>query len=357
MENKMLLDATTFGLVLTPEAALGVVQRVVTSKGWKKYDVSDIKLVYVPFYVFSFDISAGEQSPSGKAALNAFSGDLSEFVPMLLDRPLKKTRSTAENLEAEVEASAVSMQEAKPTAQAKVASQVGAQKDAVTISAVNKFYVPFFRVWVNVANDTFRLDVDASLGFPLGAEAIPGRPKGWNEATSETLEKMKSPAGWLELGGKTVGEVGSSIAGAGKGGKDGALSNRGVQVIVLLAVIGVLAYFVLLGGSGGKTSCSADAAYLKKPNLFEAAGIAPREVNGVFEIRGKCNFTNPGKEDEFGCTSITLIADGVPTKYFKTVCTSKPIAAGINEPRSVPFILNWTDDLSAKNYDLQVVKQ
>ncbi|MEW5955984.1 MAG: hypothetical protein AB1626_05630 [Candidatus Micrarchaeota archaeon] len=347
----MLLDAPTFELTLTPEMALGIVQKSVNSKGWKKYDVSDIKLVYTPFYVFSFDISAGEQNPSGKAALNAYSGELSDFVPVLMERPLKKSRNTAEKFEAEVEATAVSQQEAKTVAQAKVATQVGVQKDAVTISAVNKVYIPFFRVWVDVAEDTYKIDVDASLGAPLGAEAIPGRQKGWSEATSETLEKMKTPGGWVELGGKTVGEAGKAVS--GKGEKGGPLANKGVQTIVLLAIIGGLAYFVLLGGPAGKTSCAASPMYSKKPGLLEAGGVVPQSIGGgYYEVRGTCSFTNPSNEEEFKCARVTLLADGRPTSKYVIVQTQRPIPAQTTTAVTKEFVLNWTD-VDATNFDLK----
>ncbi|NYZ74850.1 hypothetical protein H0O03_01130 [Candidatus Micrarchaeota archaeon] len=347
----MLLDAPTFELTLTPEVALGIVQKSVNSKGWKKYDVSDIKLVYTPFYVFTFDISAGEQNPSGKAALNAYSGELSDFVPVLMDRPLKKTRNTAEKFEAEVEASAISSQEAKASAQAKVAAQVGAQKDQVTISAVNKIYIPFFRVWVDVADDTYKIDVDASLGAPLGAEAVPARQKGWNEATTETLDKMKTPGGWMELGGKTIGEAGKAVS--SKGDKGNPLANKGVQTIILIAIIAGLAYFAILGGPAGKTTCSPDALYAKKPGFFEAGGILPNSIgNDYYEIRGTCSFTNPSNEEEVKCARITLLADGQPTRAYAVVYTQNPIPANTNTPVVKNFVLNWTN-VEGTNFDLK----
>ncbi|MBI5061550.1 MAG: hypothetical protein HZB67_04525 [Candidatus Aenigmarchaeota archaeon] len=52
----MLLDAPALSPVLTPEQALGIIQKSVSGKGWKKYDVAEIKLVYSPYWLFSFDI-------------------------------------------------------------------------------------------------------------------------------------------------------------------------------------------------------------------------------------------------------------------------------------------------------------
>ncbi|KKW37671.1 MAG: hypothetical protein UY87_C0087G0010, partial [Candidatus Peribacteria bacterium GW2011_GWC2_54_8] len=88
--------------VLSPEAALGIVQKTVLSKGWKQFDVSDVKLVYTPYWVFSFDVLAGESNPTGKTALNAYTGELNDYVPYLIERPLKKVKETEEGAEAEV---------------------------------------------------------------------------------------------------------------------------------------------------------------------------------------------------------------------------------------------------------------
>jgi len=59
----MMLDAQAFQTVLTPEAALGIIQKTIAQKGWKKSEVTDIKLVYTPYWLFSFDVIA-VQRPS-----------------------------------------------------------------------------------------------------------------------------------------------------------------------------------------------------------------------------------------------------------------------------------------------------
>src|SRR3989338_3721390 len=125
----MLLDAPTFKTVLTPEAALGIIQKTLAARGFKEYDVTDFKLVYTPYYFFSFDVIAESgQSPSGKTALNAYNGDLNDFVPYLMDRPLKKLKESEDK--AEVEPTAISEKEAKDAASAKLASHVGLKKDS-----------------------------------------------------------------------------------------------------------------------------------------------------------------------------------------------------------------------------------
>ena len=107
----MILDATTFELVLTPEVAIGIVQKELGRSGYKAIDISQIRLFYEPYWVFTFDVEGAQQPISGKTALNASSGDVNEFVPILLDRPLNKTKRTADNVESEVEPTSVDRKE------------------------------------------------------------------------------------------------------------------------------------------------------------------------------------------------------------------------------------------------------
>ncbi len=194
----MLLDAPAFKPVLTPESALGIVAKALQEAGFAKFDVTDIKLVYTPYYMFSFDVIAQEgQSPSGKTAMNAYSGDLNDFVPILFERPLKTLKQTEEN--AVVEETAISTTEAKDAAASKLAAQVGLKKDTIAVSAVKKIYVPAFRIWIDVAGDTHKFEIDALLGAPSGLEILPPKPHHPTDDVKSVLNKMKSPQGWIDL--------------------------------------------------------------------------------------------------------------------------------------------------------------
>lgn len=292
----MILDAQSFKTVLTPEAAMGIVQKALAQKGWKKFEIEDVKLVYVPYWLFSFDVIAqGGASPTGKTALNAFTGELNDFIPVLFDRPLKKTRETAEGVEAEIEPTSITAGEVKEAAAVKVAAHVGLGKDSVSISGATKFYVPFYRIWVDVANDTFKIDVDAMLGYPSGLEALPERTKSWDEATKETVEKLKTPSGWAELGSKTVSEVGKAASGAPISG--GGLSKQWLQIGLVLAIL-VLAYFTIVAPqTSGSVDCKLAETYLGKAAWFGLGSrpiIPSYDANGSMFVQGACFFTNTG---------------------------------------------------------------
>ncbi len=333
----MILDANTFKLELTPEAALGILQKEVQRRGWRKLEVTEIRLVYTPYWVFSFDVLADSSVPTGRAALNAATGELDEFVPVLLDRPLKKTKE-AEG-QAEVETTAISKSEAEKVAPVKVAAGAGIKKDNVTVSALTKIYVPAFRIWVTVegAGD-FKVNVDAMLGMPSGAEQIPSREKTWDEATGETLDRMKTPSGIASLAGEAAG----GVAGGGL------LKNKPIVWVVMLIAIVALLYFAAGGQKGAETACTVEERYLGAKQYLNLLGeqyLKPSKTHsGELFVKGTCTFKARGGEDAFAMAKITLVQDGVKTGV--TNSTSAMAKGGSQLPVEKEFSLYWNGTLT-----------
>ncbi len=347
----MILDSPTFELVLTPEAALSIVQKEIQRRHWQKFEVEDIRLVYTPFYVFSFDVAAEGQAPSGKAAVNANTGEVDEFVPTLLERPLKKMRETdAKSPKAEVEATNVSRKEIESVAPAKVASAIGVKKDAVSVSAIAKYYLPFFRVWVTVPPETgesYKINVDALLGAPLGIDAIAGKQPGWEEEGEQTLDRLKTPKGWIELANETVSTL-------SHGGPGGFLSTPTGRWAALLVLIVILAFFVFRQGGVG-IQCAAAQEFLdgKQYYVFGEQYLKPsRTLNGGFFVSGTCSFANNGKEDATSCARVSLKENGVPVAPINTSCAVNVPPGGISEK---VFQLEWSGSSQAK-YSLDFEK-
>ncbi|MFH1106654.1 MAG: hypothetical protein V1787_02050 [Candidatus Micrarchaeota archaeon] len=304
----MMLDATTYKTVLTPEAALGIIQKELAKKGWKKPEVEDVRLVYTPFYLFSFDVAAEGAPPiTGKAALNAFSGEINEIVPMILERPLTRMKEIREG---EVEETAITPTEARDAALAKLAVQTGVKKEMIAVSAFSKSYVPFYRVWVNVHREPYKAEVDALMGSMVGLEGVHEKPKSWGEAANDTINKMKTPSGWAELGGKTIktitggggrggsrderagGHTGSEFALGGSPFTKITGTREGRWLILLVAII-VLAWLFLYQQQGS-AQCKGD--------IFQTGGQCVLE--------GDCGFNNGAKQAEYVTTRIMIYQDG-----------------------------------------------
>ena len=305
----MMLDANTFKTQLTPEVAIGIIQKSLASRGWGKMEIQQIRLVYTPFYLFSFDVSPeGGQPVSGKTALNAYTGELSDFAPVLMERPLSKQKNTEEQQQSEVEPSSISQGEAKEAAQAKVAAQLGVRRDGVAISAITKFYAPSYRVWVNVAGDQFKIDVDACLGAASGMEAVPARQKTWSEDAAETVEKMKSPAGWADLMGRAASGAGKASSGAkGPGAKPGLW-------MILIVVILALVLFSFFGAKGGaENKCSLDKQFVEQKTVWlvsKETVVKPayNAANKTYYVEGQCLMLNREKAEKRLCMRVQVIA-------------------------------------------------
>jgi len=356
----MMLDAQAFQTVLTPEAALGIVQKTIMQKGWKKPEVTDIKLVYTPYWLFSFDVIAVQgPSPSGKTALNAYTGELNDFIPILFERPLKKTRITPEGVEVEVEPTSIDAREAKSVAQSKVAAHVGLKPENISVSAFTKYYVPFYRIWVDVANDSYKIDVDACLGAPLGVEQIPERPKTWEEATGETLQKLKTPKGWIELGGKVFSRGESTAASAAETAGGG--RKLSFKYLALGAIIVILLFFLLsrqLGG-GVTVSCKVYQDFLGEPP-FLGFGEQPLEPkigrDGKLFIKGECELNNQGSQTTSVVVQTRVKKKSNPNEILGLNLTMAPqLPPSSGRPSVKEFMISW-DGVRDDDYKFEYEK-
>jgi hypothetical protein len=282
-----------------------------------------------------------------------YTGDLNDFIPILFERPLKKTRTTAEGVEAEVEPTSIDPREAKSVAQAKVAAHVGLKPENISASAFTKYYVPFYRIWVDVAGDSYKIDVDACLGAPLGLEQVPERPKTWEEATGETLQKLKTPKGWVELGGKALGAGGAAAEGAaGAAGITGEGGGRKLPVKYLAfgAIIIILLIFLLsrqVGGGVG-VSCTVNGDFLGEPPFlgFGEQQLEPRVGrDGKLFIEGECSLNNQGGQSASVVVQTRVKRKSNPNEILGLNLTMAPQLPPSGErPTLKNFVISWQGD-------------
>lgn len=349
----MILDATTFKPELTAEAALGIIQKEITRRGWRKFDVTEIRLVYTPYWTFSFDVLADNATPTGKAAINATTGDMDENIPTILERPLKKTKETDGAANAEVEPTNISKADAEKVTPFKVAASVGLKKENVAVSAISKVYLPAYRVWFNIDGvGDFKASVDALLGIPAGTEQVPSKGKTWDESTSETIDRMKTPAGFASLAGEAV-------AGAGGGGAvGGLLGNKYVLwAAMIIAIVVLLTVYNggTLGLGGVDVTCTPESRFLgDKPflGMFGQQPLKPSTtVKGDLYVRGTCTFRNSGNTDVPKCIKVQLYMAGAPTPNSNSTCAVAKAGSGLPVERE--FTITWSGSRNA-NYELKV---
>lgn len=249
-------------------------------------------------------------------------------MPILFDRPLKQIKETEPN--AEVERASISASEAKEAAAAKLASHVGLKKDAVVVSAVRKMYVPTFRIWLDVAGDTHKFEVDALLGVPQGLEGLPAKPETFDHSLRSTLDKMKNPAGWVDLVKSLFSPTGSPYS---------RYLILGVIILVLLVIVGSRQGLL---ASGGGVECGLDEAYLgAKPFLVGERPVAPAlGANNTVFVQGTCFFQNKGSKPANMVARMTIKSGPRIVAAESVAVTQLPVSDVKSEK---PFELRWDD--------------
>jgi hypothetical protein len=343
LSSAMILDAPSFTLNLTPEAALSVIQKEINRRNWRQWEVEEIRLEYVPYYIFSFDVEAeGSTQPTGNAALNANTGELDEFVPTLMTRPLSKTRKTDDKAQSpEVEPTNISAKDVERVAAVKIAASTGLKKESVVVSAVAKYYFPFYRVWINVGGEhgnSYTINVDALEGAPLGLEAVAPHKGGFEDEAQVTLNKLGTPAGWMDL----IGSIPAAFTG-GRGPIAEALASKTTRWIILIIVILILMLLAFRSPSASP-NCTTDPAYTGPGPALGLSFLGPQQVlpartaGGSLYLHGTCQYSNPSSNQVTVCTNVLLMVNGQQTQVINTSCA---IAYTGGVPSSSEFSLTW----------------
>ncbi len=309
----MLLDAPAYSPNLKKEAAIDLIKKAVQARGWAEnsFQVSFHKFVFVPFYFFNFDIAVEGAPPvSGKAAVNAHTGEVNDLVSMLLDKPFPKVSEIEDK--SEVEATIIKEPEIKETAQIKVMTQVGVKREAINITTISKVYLPFHRFWLSFQGRPLKVEIESAMGIPFGLEVIPPREKTWSEETGETVQKMSNPAGWFDLVGQSFSELLSFFSPKKPSGQGGAPAPKGpgissLVVLLVLAVVIVAGFFAF------------GFVYAAKLDSCQVNGV--KSVGTIHFVNDKCFFTNPAFEPSRVALVITVTdaSNGIVQKNVRVV--------------------------------------
>lgn len=216
----MVLENPALTLSVGVQDILSILEAILNQRGWKDFELANLKLVYAPYYIFNYDIlveeegeaGASSQGTSGLMAMNAMNGKLEpSLVDMLESQPLQYEKEISHDLEYEIEKPAITAEELKSSGRLKLAAQFSIKKDAVSISGVRLVYWPIWTVFVELGHMVQKIEVDGVSGVSLNIEQVPEREKGWMEVTGETLQKMKSPSGWAALTASVTTAAGRSL--------------------------------------------------------------------------------------------------------------------------------------------------
>lgn len=252
----MLLEHPALKLTVGVQDIITVIEDLLREKNWKKFELMNFKLVYVPMYVFNYDVLMEQdvqgqtfsQGFSGTMALNAVDSKLEPVVTEILEKqPVEYEKDISHDFEYELEKPAITREELKDTCQIKMAGKFNVSKSSIAASGFRLVYWPIWRVFVTLPKRIQKINIEAVSGYTLNIEEVPEKEKTWMEVTADTVDMLKTPGGWMKL---TKSAAGMATAGLKKGAHAAARTSSGAAGNPALSR---LAYWLLHNRNGQYT--------------------------------------------------------------------------------------------------------
>jgi hypothetical protein len=251
----MVLDAPALQLRVTMEDVMGILEGILKQRHWKKFDLANISLVYVPYWFFNYDIyqeaSGQSQTYSAQMCMDAVRGELQPIMINILDSiPVEQEKELTHGIKYELMKALVSKDEAAKVAQLKVAGETGLPKDTVTISGMHLVFVPIWRIWVTLKAGIQRIELDGVSGSPFHIDRVPEKQRGIQEVTEDMLKDLSTPAGWVDYSQRAFDWGLGAISKAGSGASGSGLwpwlvTTRSGHLTLLAVVIILLLVYVV----------------------------------------------------------------------------------------------------------------
>ena len=221
----MALENPALSLSVKVQDILYILEGILKERNWTKFDLANLKLTYIPYYIFNYDIlvedSQGSQGTSGVMAIDAVSGKLEPALVDITERqPLVYEKEISHDIQYDLQQVAITKDELKETAKLKLAGQLGLKKENIAISGIRLVYWPIWIIFVELPGMIQKVQVDGVAGMPMNIEEVPERQKGWIEVTADTLQKLKSPSGWSQLSGTAIRAAGGKLKGGASKAKE-----------------------------------------------------------------------------------------------------------------------------------------
>ena len=202
----MKLKENSFPLSFSLQETTDFIKQTLEEKNWQEFEVIEVKIVFVPYYFFSYEAFFESEEDgkkivsdtvNGKLALNGLTGELDESVVLPETSELvQEIEELPENIPFE-EKSFELKEKIEEIVQFKTAHNLSAAKDNVIIHSIKKVLYPVWIIDFSVADQTFQFMVSGVDGSVISEEEIPERMLGFWEITAETLHELQSPANWI----------------------------------------------------------------------------------------------------------------------------------------------------------------
>lgn len=203
----MYLDSNALSVSFPLEEAVKLIDSLVKAKYWVDFKKGDLKLVYMPCWFFNYAAHKDSEKDkekktkiisSGRLSFLEFSHEFDESIVKLYSSFEKNVSNEASGqYPSDVQDSRLSKDELDSVIRVKLASDLDVSKDNITISALEKIYLPVWSVSVTLGEENYKTVISAVDGEIISEEEIPEKERGWLEITAETINDLKKPDAWL----------------------------------------------------------------------------------------------------------------------------------------------------------------
>ena len=248
------LGKPTFPISFALEEVVGRIGDTLKSKHWHKFEMGDVKLVYVPYYIFNCDLFHEQEEDgkisekhAGKHAISAVTRELNQKVAdAFIEHEDKLVNEMQEAYPAVIRKAVLDKKEMEKIAGLRLAAWKETGSKHIIVSGLDMIYFPVWIVYVTVAEGTYKFEISALDGTVMEEDEVPEREKGFLEITGETLEELKEPGAWLRYSKGVLVETGKFVAKKSVWDKivNELRHNRNAQigVIAVIAIILILLY-------------------------------------------------------------------------------------------------------------------
>jgi len=231
---------------------VAAVDKSLRKRGWTEFEISNLKLYYLPYYVFNYDLLIEEkvrgqefsQGSSGSMGMDAVSGKIEPIITELLDsQPVSFEKKVSHDISFEAVPPAMTLEEVKDAAARRIAGQFNVGHESVKCTGFRLFYWPVWRVFISMPQGFYRLDIEGFSGVIFNENEIPVRPKTWQDTVSDTISLLKSPKGWVHLLSSSFRVVSGLFKGLVVGRGSGILSDPRARWVILFLLLAIVLYW------------------------------------------------------------------------------------------------------------------
>lgn len=241
----MKLKEKSFPLHFSLNETTDFIKQTLEDKNWFEFEVIEVKIVFVPYYFFSFDAFYEEEEKKivsetvhGSFALNGRTAELEEIPVPEETELVNEIEGIPDNIPFQ-EFKFHFDEKIELIAQIKTAARLKTAKDNVIIHSLKKVLFPVWIIDFSIEENTFQFQLSGIDGEVISEQEIPERTLGFWEITAETLDDLKNPSSWVNYTTSIISDSANFVAKNTFSGSfaENLLHNWKYQTFILLVIL------------------------------------------------------------------------------------------------------------------------